>query len=201
MNDSETLSAKEKAALFVELGKSAQERFNIHHGVEWKISFGLWAFFLGGVVYLTTTDAPTLCGLELIALSAVAAVLLGVYWLWWLPHSHQYREECTRTRWWWESCSIPERQWRLPGELLPDGWRVPLDEDWCKWGERGWLHSSQMMAVVVTLVFAFLFLGAAWFAVQEPTAILEDIRMALAAGFVGGLLGGVLLSGWFYYKQ
>ena len=94
-------SAKDKADLYVALGKSAQERFNVHHGVEWKIHFGLWTLFVAGAVLLARQDfgwKPTT--LDCVFLNILAVGLLILYWYWWLPHSHEYREECTRTRWW-----------------------------------------------------------------------------------------------------
>ena len=95
------LSAKDKADLYVALGKSAQERLNVHHSVEWKINFGLWTLFVAGAVLLARYDSEwELAAPACILLSVITVALIDVYWRWWLPHSHQYREECTRTRWW-----------------------------------------------------------------------------------------------------
>ena len=196
-------SAKDKADLYVALGKSAQERFNVHHGVEWKIHFGLWTLFVAGAVLLTRYDSEwALTAPACIFLNVFAVVLLVVYCCWWLPHSHNYREECTRTRWWWEACALKELGRKPPPELRPDGWPIPSDGDTNEWGNRGWIHVSQKMFVVVTICFALLFVSALWIKFKESArceeSVLTGSLAALAAGFIGGLLGGVITSGWVY---
>ena len=208
--DDEGLSPKDKADLYVALGKSAQERFNVHQSVEWKIHFGLWTLFVAGAVFLTRYDSgweltPPAC----IFLNVVTVVLLVVYWRLWLPHSHQYREECTRSRWWWEACALEELGRKPPPELHPGGWPLPSDEDPDEWGERGWIHESQRMSVVVTVCLALLFLGALWIKFDKSTNCPEGLSMGLiiaasVAGFLGGVLGGVIFSGTIYdmaYKR
>ena len=203
MSDAESPSRKDKAGVYLALGKSAQERFNVHHSVEWKVHFGLWTLFVGGAYLLTTQQwKPT--APECLLLNVLAVALLVVYWYWWLPHSHQYREECTRTRWWWEGCAWEELIWekrdrKLPQELHPDGWRLPSDENWNDWCERGWIHVSQLMSVVVTVCFALLFLGAPWVKFDKCTNYSEGLFMSWAAGIGGGLVGGAILFGVLYY--
>ena len=205
-SDGEGLSPKDKADLYVALGQSAQQRFNTHHGVEWKIHFGLWTFLVVGAVLLTR-DFPDWkpTPLECVFLNLLTVVLLVVYWCCWLPHSHEYREECTRSRWWWEACAwdalMPHQKRKLPKELRPDGWRVPFDENWNNWGARGWIHPSQWMASIVTLFFVLLFLGALWTRFDKWTDYPEGLVMAWVAGIVGGLLGGVAISVVFYGRQ
>ena len=196
-------SAKDKADLYVALGKSAQERFNVHHGVEWKIHFGLWTLFVAGAVFLTTQDtALRPSALECIFLSVLAGGLVAVYWLWWLPHSHKYREECTRSRWWWEACAweelIPKEDRKLPDELRPGGWRVPSDENWQHWSDRGWIHVSHWMFAVVTVGFLLLFLAALWIRYAKSAGDSEGLIVASAAGILGGLIGSVIVGGAFY---
>lgn len=195
-------SAKDKADLYIALGRSAQERFNLHHGVEWKVHFGLWTLFVAGAVFLTQDTALRPSALECIFLSVLAGVLVAVYWLWWLPHSHKYREECTRSRWWWEACAweelIPKEDRKLPEELCPDGWRVPSDENWQHWSDRSWIHESHWMFAVTTVSFFLLFLAALWIRYAKSAGDSENLIVASAAGILGGLIGGVIVGGAFY---
>ena len=162
MSESENLSPKDKADLYLSLAESAQRRFETHHNVEWRILFGLWTFFAAGAALVATNDWNPTCWL-CIVLTALVVVLVGVFWFWWLPHSHQYREECTRSRWWWQGCAwelIPEGERKMPKELRPGGWRLPSDEKCDEWGKRGLMHVSHWMVGVVTALFALLFLAA-----------------------------------------
>jgi len=162
MSESEGLSAKDEADLYLALAESAQQRFESHHKVEWRILFGLWTFFVAGAAVVTTSDWTATCPV-CIALTLIVVVLVGVHWFLWLPDSHKYREECTRSRWWWQGCAwelIPKNQRRIPEELRPEGWRLPSDEKWNEWGKRGFMHPSHWMVGGVTALFALLFLSA-----------------------------------------
>ena len=189
------LSPKDRADVYVALAKSGQERFNVHHAVEWKIHFGLWTLFVAGAVLLIRYDSEwELTAPACIFLNILTVALLVVYCCWWLPHSHDYREECTRTRWWWEACALEELSKRPPPELKPRGWPVPSDNDPDKWSERGWVHDSQRMSVVVTVCFALLFLLAIWIKSDKPIGCPEGLHMGLFMVFMACIIGGLLVG-------
>lgn len=171
--DIERSSSKDKADIFIQLSKSAQERFNVHHSVEWKVHFGLWTLYVIGAAALTKLDKDWNSLTLFIISTALAAAIFAVYSLWWLPHSHKYREECTRKCWWFEMWAlhklIPEKEEKeniLKGGLHqfpPDGWPVPWPNgDKNNWGKLGFIHQSQWMALAVTFVLLLLFLTVAW---------------------------------------
>jgi hypothetical protein len=162
------MSRKERAGVFVELSKAAQDRFNVHHGVEWKIHFGVWTFYVGGAMAFVRLDQDWNSFALLISSTAVAILVFAVYALSWLPHSHQYREECTRTRWWYEMCALDtllltkeEKDFAISNELRPRGWPLPWagDNKWCR---RGYVHESQKMAFFATLGLLVISLFCIW---------------------------------------
>jgi hypothetical protein len=200
-SDAEALSTKAKADLYVALGQSAQQRFNVHHSVEWKIHFGLWTFFVAGAA-LVTTQGWTPSWVACLLLSLLALVLAGVHVLWWLPHSHKYREECAAEM-------ISDEVARLPRGLRPECWPLPsehAESQQKEWDNRreehvackaGWvskipwvgtklkkpvMHKSHWMSVVVTLLFASLFVLAFWGAWMRREGPAPAAHMTLEGG-------------------
>lgn len=193
------MSRSKKAHLYLALAEGARRRFENHHNVEWRINFGLWTFFVAGAALVATSSWLPTVGACIVGTLA-SFIVLYVYAFRWLPHSHNYREECTRSRYWWETYALtllPEGENRFPRHLKPmvnwkkepknkARWREPSDEDWdpnpedeneFSWGRR---HVSHCMCMAVTVALTLLFLCALWDKWYHPPTLEKGSHVASA---------------------
>lgn len=165
-----------KIQSFQWLAEAARARFLSRRGIEWKVTIGLWSFFLAGTLALVSADKWKPSFWVFIIATAISILILFVYRRWWQSYLAETGKRDQLTHFYWE-CKIQS----VLGELLPpalrpkstgsdgDSWErvyqcafskdakkkeLALDEKDAKAPDR-----SELVQLLIAMLFAVLFLA------------------------------------------
>lgn len=138
---------KTQADFYMKLADRAWDRLKSKRNFEWRVAFGIWSAFAAGAGFVLTS-AITVSAVALVIGGLLAVATVGFFWRFWLPYMNKTIDEDWLRTTQWENDAIQLLQ--LHQHLIPN-------RDQYMWGR---LHRAQWMQLIISLLFAILFVGA-----------------------------------------